>query len=92
MSLSALLACTSFYSALYLIYFFFAKQQNALFLFLAVGLLIFACWVTPYAYEKTRGNYDKTMSWGQYLAIPLFMWARLFMMPIRLILKWIYDH
>lgn len=31
MSISALLACFSFYSGLYLIYFFFAQQQNPLF-------------------------------------------------------------
>jgi hypothetical protein len=92
MSLSALLACTSFYSALYLIYFFFAKQQNPIFLFLAVGLLIFSCVITPYSYEKQRGSYDRTMSWGQYLAIPLIMWGRLFMLPIRFLLGWIYSN
>lgn len=87
MSVSALLACTSFYSAVYLIYFFFARQQNPVLLFLAVGLLIFACFITPYGYEKQRGSYDRTMSWGQYLATPLILWGRLFMLPARLLLN-----
>src|SRR5690606_4944309 len=64
MSISALLACFSFYSGLYLIYFFFAQQQNPLFLFLAIILLIFACIITPYSYQRHRGHYDRTMSWG----------------------------
>ena len=92
MSISALLACLSFYSALYLIYFFFAKDQQAIFLFLAVGLLIFSCYITPYSYEKGRSSYDKTMSWGQYLATPLIMWGRMFMLPIRLLLNWLYPN
>lgn len=90
MSLSALLACTSFYSALYLIFFFFAKEQNALLLFIAVILLIFSCWITPYSYEKQRGSYDRTMSWGQYLSIPLILWGRLFILPARLLLNLIF--
>ena len=92
MSISALLACLSFYSALYLIYYFFAQVQNPLFLFIAVGLLIFACIITPYGYEKRRGSYDRTMSWGQYLSIPLIMWGRMFMLPITLILSWFYSN
>lgn len=88
MSISALLACFSFYSGLYLIYFFFAKQQNALYLFLAIILLVFACVITPYGYERSRPSYDRTMSWGQYLAIPLIMWGRLFILPISLILAY----
>ena len=92
MSISALLACLSFYSAVYLIYFFFVKVQNPLLLFLAVGLLIFACIITPYSYEKRRGSYDRTMSWGQYLATPLIMWGRMFMLPITLLLSWLYSN
>ncbi|MQW91703.1 hypothetical protein GFH30_09320 [Acinetobacter wanghuae] len=92
MSISALLACFSFYSALYLIYYFFVKVQNPLFLCLAVGLLIFACIITPYGYERRRGSYDRTMSFGQYLAVPLIMWGRLFILPISLILSWLYSN
>ncbi|ANF82239.1 hypothetical protein A3K93_08535 [Acinetobacter sp. NCu2D-2] len=92
MSVSALLACTSFYSALYLVYYFFIKVQNPLFLFLAVGLLIFACIITPYGYERQRSSYDRTMSFGQYLAVPLILWGRLFILPISLILSWLYSN
>ena len=90
MSISALLACLCFYSALYLIYFFFFHQQHAMLLFLAVILLVFSCWITPFAYEKSRGNYDRTMSWGQYLATPLILWGRLFIPPARFILNLIF--
>ena len=92
MSISALLACFSFYSGLYLIYFFFAQQQNPLFLFLAIILLIFACVITPYGYQRHRGHYDRTMSWGQYLAIPLILWGRLFIVPISFILSLFYSN
>lgn len=40
MSVLALLTCISFYSALYLIYFYFAQQPRPLFLVLATVLLI----------------------------------------------------
>ena len=92
MSISALLACLSFYSALYLIYYFFVKVQNPLFLFLAVGLLIFACIITPYGYEKRRKGYDSTMSFEPFWVMyPLIMWWRLFILPISLLLGWLYS-
>ena len=92
MSIAALLACFSFYSGLYLMYFFFAKQQNPLLLILAIILLIVACIITPYGYEPGRRRYDRTMSFGQYLAVPLIMWGRLFILPISLILSWLYSN
>lgn len=92
MSISALIACLCFYSALYLFYYFFFQQQNPLLLFLAVALLILSCWITPFAYEKRRGSYDRTMSWGQYLTTPLILWGRLFILPISLLLSWLYSN
>jgi TRAP-type C4-dicarboxylate transport system permease small subunit len=92
MSLSALLACLSFYSAVYLFYYFFFKVQNPLFLFIAVGLLVFACFITPYSYEKRRKNYDRTMSFEPWWVIyPLITWWRLFILPISLLLSWFYS-
>ncbi|MFV5490058.1 hypothetical protein [Acinetobacter sp. ASP199] len=93
MSITAIVACFSFYSALYLIYYFFSKVQNPLFLFLAVGLLIFACMITPYGYERRRKSYDNTMLFEPFWVIyPLITWWRLFIWPVRGLLRWIYDH
>jgi len=90
-SLSALLACLSFYSGLYLIYYFFARQPQPLLLILAIVLLIFACWITPYGYERQRKSYDQTMRLGEYLCYPLITWWRLFIWPIRALLAWFYP-
>ncbi len=89
MSISALLACTSFYSALYFIYAYFAKQQQPLFLIGAVILLIFAYIITPPAYKKERRHFNSTLNYENWFTLPLYTWWRLFSLPARFILsKW----
>jgi len=91
MSLSALLACTSFYSALYLIYFYFAKQAQPFLLLLAVFLLIFAYLITPPAYKRERQSFNNTLNYENWFTLPLYTWWRLFILPIRFILSKIFD-
>ena len=50
MNIAALLACLSFYSALYLFYFFFMQDQQPVFLILAIVLILLSIWLTPYPY------------------------------------------
>ena len=47
MNLAALLACLSFYSALYLFYFFFMQDQQPVFLIIAIVLILLSIWLTP---------------------------------------------
>jgi hypothetical protein len=90
-SLSALLACLSFYSGIYMIYYFFVKRQQPLIIFIAIALLIFAWWITPYSYERDRKSYDSTLRMGEFLWNPLITWWRLFIWPISLLLAWLYQ-
>lgn len=91
MSFSALLACTSFYSALYLIYFYFAKHQQPAFLFIAVILLIFAYYITPPAHKPERQRYNNTLNYENWFTFPLYTWWRLFSLPIRFLLSKFFD-
>ena len=91
MSVLALLACTSFYSALYLIYFYFAQQPQPLFLILAVSLLIFAYRITPASYQKGRQPFNRTLNHENWLTLPLYTCWQLFILPIRLLLSKFLD-
>lgn len=91
MSVLALLACTSFYSALYLIYFYFAQQPRPLFLILAVSLLIFAYLITPASYQKGRQPFNRTLNHQNWLTLPLYTCWQLFILPIRLLLSKFFD-
>ena len=66
MNIAALLACLSFYSALYLIYFFFMQDQQPIFLILAIVLILLSIWLTPYPYERRRQGFDSTLRIGEY--------------------------
>lgn len=91
MSVLALLACTSFYSASYLIYFYFAQQPRPLFLILAVSLLIFAYLITPASYQKGRQPFNRTLNHENWLTLPLYTCWQLFILPIRLLLSKFFD-
>lgn len=91
MSITALLACTSFYSALYLIYYYFAKNQNPLFLVLTVVLLVFAYIITPSAHQKERRNFNNTLNYENWFTLPLYTWWRLFSLPVRFLLSKFFD-
>lgn len=91
MSVLALLACTSFYSALYLIYFYFAQQPQPLFLVLAVILFVFAYQITPAVYQKERQTFNRTLNHGNWLTLPLYTCWQLFILPIRLLLSKFLD-
>lgn len=91
MSLSAILACTSFYSALYLFYYYFAKQQQPFLLILAVILLVFAYIITPSAYKKERSRFNYTLNYENWFTFPLYTWWRLFSLPMRFLLSKIFD-
>ena len=91
MSVLALLACTSFYSALYLIYFYFAQQPRPLFLMLAVILFVFAYRITPAADQKERQTFNRTLNHGNWLTLPLYTCWQLFILPIRLLLSKFFD-
>ena len=91
MSLSAILACFSVYSALYCLYFYFAHAQNGLLILSAIGLLIFAAKISPYAYEKRAKRFNQTLLWGDYWFWPLVTWWRLFILPAKLLLRYFYD-
>ncbi|CAB1215693.1 hypothetical protein [Acinetobacter bouvetii] len=70
LSLSALFACLSFYSGLYLIDYFFYKHSQALILLLGIMLLVFTCLITPYSYERKQKGYDETMRFDKLLYYP----------------------
>ena len=89
-SLPAVLACTFFYSALYLIY-YFAQYGHTLLIVSAIFLLILAWRITPYAYERGQRSFNETLSLGQYFWNPLITWWRLFIWPISLLLSWIFH-
>ena len=91
MSVLALLACTSFYSALYLIYFYFAQQPRPLCLVLAVILFVFAYQITPAADQKERQTFNCTLNHGNWLTLPLYTCWQLFILPIRLLLSKFFD-
>ena len=91
MSVLALLACTSFYSALYLIYFYFAQQPRPLFLVLAVILFVFAYRITPAADQKERQTFNRTLNHENWLILPLYTCWQLFILPIRLLLSKFFD-
>lgn len=91
MSVLALLACTSFYSALYLIYFYFAQQPRPLFLVLAVILFVFAYQITPAVYQKERQTFNRTLNHENWLILPLYTCWQLFILPIRLLLSKFFD-
>jgi|GEM_PF-334520 hypothetical protein len=78
MNIAALLACLSFYSALYLFYFFFMQDQQPIFLILAIVLILLSIWLTPYPYERRRQGFDSTLRIGEYFYYPLITWWRLF--------------
>mgnify|MGYP000892612549 CR=1 FL=1 len=86
-SLRAIGTCFCFYTAVYLIYFFFAHLQNPILLILAAALFI-ACWLlTPYAYQQqSRHAYNSTMTIGTLFYNPIIFWGRLFSWPIRALL------
>lgn len=69
MNIAALLACLSFYSALYLIYFFFMQDQQPIFLILAIVLILLSIWLTPYPYERRRQGFDSTLRIGNIFII-----------------------
>lgn len=91
LSVLALLTCTSSYSALYLIYFYFAQQPRPLFLILAVSLLIFAYLITPASYQKGRQPFNRTLKHENWLTLPLYTCWQLFILPIRLLLSKFFD-
>lgn len=94
MSIHALIACFSFYSAVYLIYRFFAVQPQPLYLIFAVILFICSWLVVPSHNSRKRRNYDQTMQMGWYSMLfdPLIFWWRLFMFPIRFVFRfWLHD-
>lgn len=91
MNIFAILACLSFYSALYLFYFFFVREQNPLLLFAAIALLIFTIILIPYPHEHRRRGFDTTLTWGNCLLYPLITWWRMFILPIRWLLALIYK-
>ena len=90
-SLPAVLECTFFYSALYLIYYYFAQYNHTLLIVSAIVLLILAWRITPYAYERGQRSFNDTLSFGQYSWDPLITWWRLFIWPISLLLSWIFH-
>lgn len=92
MNIAALLACLSFYSALYLIYFFFMQDQQPVFLILAIVLILLSIWLTPYPYERRRQGFDSTLRIGEYFYYPLITWWRLFILPVRWLLSLFYSH
>ena len=94
MSIHALVACFSFYSAIYLIYRFFAIQPEPLYIIFAVLLLICSWLVIPNHNSRKRREFDNTMSigWDSIYFDPLIFWWRLFMFPIRMIFRyWLED-
>jgi len=91
-NIAALLACLSFYSAVYLFYFFFMQDQQPVFLILAIVLILISIWLTPYPYERRRQGFDSTLRIGEYFYYPLITWWRLFMLPVRWLLSLFYSH
>ena len=91
MSISAILACFSVYSALYCLYFFFVHANNVLLILAAIVLLIFAAKISPYAYERRSKQFNATLMWGDYWFWPLITWWRLFILPAKLLLRYFYD-
>ncbi len=59
------------YSALYLIYYYFAQYSHTLLIVSAIVLLILAWRITPYAYERGQRSFNDTLSFGQYFWNPL---------------------
>ena len=92
MNITALLACLSFYSALYLFYFFFMQDQQPVFLIIAIVLILLSIWLTPYPYERHRQGFDSTLRIGKYFYYPLITWWRLFILPVRWLLSLFYSH
>lgn len=90
MNLSALLACLSFYSGIYLLYFFFARQQNSVFLLTGMGLLLLSVILIPYPHERRWRGFNSTLTWGQYFYWPFLSWWRVFILPISWLLSLIY--
>ncbi|ATO19844.1 hypothetical protein BS636_09380 [Acinetobacter sp. LoGeW2-3] len=90
MNFSALLACLGFYSGIYLLYFFFMREQNPILLLAGIGLLVFTVILIPYPHERRRRGFDSTLTWGNYLLWPLFTWWRVFIMPISWLISLIY--
>ena len=91
-SLPAILACTCFYSALYCIYYYFAKHAQPIFLIIAVGLLVLSYIVTPSSYKtRERRRFNDTLSYENWFTLPLFTWWRLFSLPARLLLSKFFD-
>ncbi|MEG0342603.1 hypothetical protein ACK2M2_07905 [Acinetobacter sp. TY1] len=91
-SISAILACTCFYSSIYLIYFYFTKNNHPFLLILAAVLLILAVMITPAAYEQKRRNrFNETLWHDHWFTYPLITWWRLFSWPIRILLSKFFD-
>lgn len=91
-SFRAILACLSFYSGLYLIYFFFITQQNALFIILGVAGIVLSWFLTPYPHERGRQDFNDTMMFGTFFYNPLIFWFRFFSWPIRTLLNIFSPH
>lgn len=90
-SIPAILACTCFYSGLYLIYVYFAKNNQPFLLILAVVLLVLAVIITPSAYEKGRSRFNETLWYDHWFTYPLITWWRLFSWPARILLSKFFD-
>lgn len=90
MNISALLGCLTFYSALYLIYCFFAEQRNPLFLVAAAVLLVLTVFIVPYPYERRRKNFNETLNFETYFTWPLWTYWHVFSFPIRWLLSHLY--
>lgn len=91
MSVRAILACFSVYSALYCLYFVFAQSGHGFLILVAIGLLIFAAKISPYAYESHARDFQNTLMWGNFWVWPLITWWRLFILPAKLFLRYFYD-
>lgn len=91
MSWSAITGCFCVYSALYCVYFFFAKANHGLLLLAAIALFIIAVKISPYAYEARAKRFNKTLLWGDTWFWPLMTWWRLFILPAKYILRYFDD-
>lgn len=79
-SLPAVLACTFFYSALYLIYYYFAQYSHTLLIVSAIVLLILAWRITPCAYERGQRSFKRdSVFWTVFLESTDYMVATVYL-------------
>ncbi len=90
MNLSALLACLSFYSGIYLLYFFFMQEKNPILILAGIGLLVFTVILIPYPHERRRRGFDSTLTWGESFYWPFLSWWRVFILPVSWLIALIY--